>query len=157
MEPLVIARAIGKVYKDDRFWKSIVNKMNCGPSDGGCYTCAKAIIAAVGDGVLVRLESSLQGGQTEHFGALIDGRIYDFSGVYSTSTSWIKAFVEQESIFDRQLFYATGRDMNKTHAGNDEVESDIVALLKESMAGHLPVVALPDPLDTDEDHCSPSM
>ena len=104
-----IARAIRLVYKNKEFWRIMLEESEAqsGPFDGGCLICAKAIIRAAGGGTLVRLTSGL-GNPEEHYGAKIDGGIYDFYGRHGSPKAWIKRFAEKESIVDRVFGYAEG-------------------------------------------------
>ena len=112
--------AIKSLKEDDGFWIELVEKSNAqsGPFDGGCLICAKAIIMGFGQGRLVRITSNLNGGQTEHYGALVGGYIYDMDGLAEASGRWIERFAENEQVFDRDLFYAEGYD-EKTGTPDD--------------------------------------
>lgn len=108
-----LSHSITQVYKNIFFWHTLVDqsKVQAGPFDGGCLICAQAIIKAVGRGVLVRITSPLNDGQTEHYGALIDGMIFDFDGPAKSSNKWIERFRKNEMIYDRKLFFAKGLDL----------------------------------------------
>jgi len=103
-----IAVSIRLVYKNNEFWRILLeeSEAQAGPFDGACLICAKAIIRAAGRGRLVRLMSNLC--PEEHYGALIDGAIYDFYGRHSSPKTWIKQFADKESVVDRVFAYAEG-------------------------------------------------
>jgi len=111
-EKAVLNLAIKQTYKDDEFWQILLNESNAqsGPFDGGCLICAKAIMNAADGSELVRIVSPLNGGQTEHYGVRLSGKVYDFDGIAHSSQQWIDRFQSNESITDRELSFAVGYD-----------------------------------------------
>lgn len=107
-----VESAIANTYKDEEFWSAIVENSSAqsGPFDGGCLICAKAILMAFGGDKLVRITSELNGGQTEHYGALVGGLIFDLDGPAENQQAWIHRFVENEQVHDRQCSYSEGYD-----------------------------------------------
>lgn len=120
MDSAIISNAIDKTNSEDAFWASLVDESGAsiGPVDGGCLIYATAILDAVGSGDLVRIASDTNGGQTEHYGARIDGVIYDFDGPAHTPELWIERFKTNELIRDRQCFLAEGFDGNTDTPNN---------------------------------------
>lgn len=110
----MLCRAIKRTYEDDMFWDILVDQSTArsGPFDGGCLICAKAMMLCV-DGVeLVRITSTLSGGQTEHYGVSYKEKIYDFAGVAHSPAKWLERFRREENIYDRELGFAVGFDLN---------------------------------------------
>lgn len=107
-----IKQAIKATYNNEAFWTTLLDESmaQAGPFDGNCLNCAKALIDAFGEGQLVRIASNLNNGQTEHYGALIDSVIYDFDGPAESPDDWIARFIKNESINDRQCYYAEDYD-----------------------------------------------
>lgn len=132
-----IALAIRQVYKHRDFWRILVDESEAqsGPFDGGCLICAKAIIRAAGGGKLVRMTSPQC--PAEHFGALIDGAIYDFNGRHGSPGAWIKRFVQKESIMDRVFEYAEGFHDEAEAPDDPQAEKNIARLLFWAMEGKL--------------------
>lgn len=132
----MIQHAIEKTYQDEAFWSTLTEKSTAqsGPFDGGCLICAKALIHAFGGGELVRIASELNGGQTEHYGARINGIIYDFDGPANTPTEWIARFVSQEQINDRTCSFDKGYDA-ETETPDDPVAVKAISrlLMKHSL------------------------
>lgn len=85
-------RIIKRTLNGDEVMRLLVDNLACGPCDGGCLICAKAIIRALGRGTLVRL---VYGPTTQHYGALVDGIVYDAHGSHSPRT-WAKKFAKTE-------------------------------------------------------------
>jgi len=108
----VIQQAIEKTYSDEKFWEILVNKSSAksGPFDGGCLICAKAMQLAIDDADLVRITSTLNGGQTEHYGIRHEGVIFDMDGRANNEHEWIEHFQKNEGVFDRELNFSTGYD-----------------------------------------------
>lgn len=102
---------IAETFKTNEVYSILLDQSEAqsGPYDGGCLICAKAIILAHG-GDLVRIVSEKNGGQTEHYGAIIDDVIYDAAGSYKSSSQWISSFAKNEGVKDRTLSYAVGYD-----------------------------------------------
>lgn len=128
--------AIKAAYRDERIWDVLLyqSAAEAGPADGGCLVCAKAIIYAFGRGHLVRITSQANGGQTEHYGAKVEGLIYDFYGEHKTPASWIKKFAEMErsALQGRALTYAEGLDQKDISIVDDEGASRRIARLMTS-------------------------
>lgn len=130
-----LATAIRRTYEDESFWELIIHnsKAESGPFDGGCLVCARALVEAFG-GDLVRMVSPLNGGQNEHYGARIGGRICDFYGPFDSTQDWIANFVTKENIRDRHLSFAEGfTDQNSIV--DDSVASSAVAKI---LTRHVP-------------------
>ena len=110
----MIQLAIEKTYLNDNFWDILVNKSNAqsGPFDGGCLICAKAMQLAIDNAELIRIVSTLNGGQTEHYGIRHDGFIFDMDGLANNIQEWIERFQKKDDIFDRELTFSTGYDAN---------------------------------------------
>lgn len=124
-----IESAIKRVSLSDDFWDVLLDGSTAtsGPFDGGCLICAKGIILAFG-GELVRITSPLNGGQTEHYGALIDHVIYDFDGPSDSSEGWIERLKNNEQVFDRELRFVFGYD-EETATPDDPVAAKRVSML----------------------------
>ena len=95
-----LAAAIKRVYKGEPLWDIL---HNYGPFDGGCLICAKALILAAGSGSLMRIVRAEGGAdgpdQTEHYGAKINGAIYDFAGKFTSPAAWVHHFAEVEAMY----------------------------------------------------------
>ena len=92
-----LEKAIKNLTKEgeEELWDILVveSTPQAGPFDGGCLICADAIISAMGEGGLVRIESNVRGeSQTEHYGATIKGYIYDFNGLHDGPDEWVASF-----------------------------------------------------------------
>lgn len=124
-----IALAIRQVYKNSGLWRILLDESEAqaGPFDGACLICAKAIIRATGCGKLVRLTSDLH--PAEHYGALIEGAIFDFDGRHGSPKTWIRRFAEKESVRDRVLGYAEGFDEGTEIPDDPQAEKKIANLL----------------------------
>lgn len=108
----MLQAVIEKVNADDQFWNVLVNESvaQSGPFDGGCLICAKALQLAVEGAELIRISSDANGGQTEHYGIILNGSIYDMAGIADTEEEWITRFRNSEGIRDRVLSFSTGYD-----------------------------------------------
>jgi hypothetical protein len=114
-----LSNTINAVGDSDAFWELLLEKSEAqsGPFDGGCLIIAKAIILVAG-GSLVRVVSDVNGGQTEHYGALVEGVIFDFDGPTNNSDEWLARFKRNEYIVDRSLSLGHGYD------GSSEIPDD---------------------------------
>lgn len=130
-----LGQSIKHLYKHKAFWSVMLDESEAqsGPSDGGCLIAAKAIIRANDGGDLVRIISNIGVG-IEHYGARIDGRIYDFNGVFSSPQSWIKKFKSLENINDRKLVFAEGYDENTVIPDDPAAVKKVAALIVWAMA-----------------------
>jgi len=128
-----IGNAIRNVYRDDKFWDILLNHKPiwAGPFDGGCLVCARAIIESTGRGELVRMASNLN--NAEHYGARIDGVIYDFDGAHNSPAQWIKWFAQKEGITDRTLQFKEGYAENKEIIDDPATTSKIAKMLKAKL------------------------
>lgn len=125
-------QAIRRAYKDEKLWEILVNgsRAQSGPFDGACLVCAKAIVNAAGQGDIVRMTSPLNGGQTEHYGARVNGLIYDFYGSNQNPQEWIDRFAKEEKINDRWMCFADGLDPNSDIVSDDEASKRVADLIK---------------------------
>lgn len=106
-----LGTVVRSLFKTDKVMDVLLDsEAQSGPFDGGCLICAKGLIQAVGRGKLVRIVSNSNGGQTEHYGAEIDGLIYDADGSAPTPAAWIERFAAEERIKDRVLDFDRGYD-----------------------------------------------
>lgn len=136
-DPLL--QAIRKAYKGEELWDILADY---GPFDGGCLICAKAILLAAGHGELVRIVSTFDdpaqenelGGrpvgyhQTEHYGALVNGKIYDFGGVFPNAQAWIDYFSREEGLY-RRCFMEKGQGEPESDIPQDEAKTEAIAKL----------------------------
>jgi hypothetical protein len=87
--------AIKSIIEEHEVWDILIkeSKPQAGPFDGGCLICADSIIEAAGsdEGLLVKI-LNLETGNTEHYGAYVDGEIYDFNGSFENVNDWMEAF-----------------------------------------------------------------
>lgn len=106
-----LADRIDAVYRSDAFWVAMLEDSNfkAGPFDGGCLTCALAIIRAHGNGELVRITNT-SSNTTHHYGAFIMGCIYDFDGIHESPIVWISEFRKNEALYDQPLGFDLGFD-----------------------------------------------
>jgi hypothetical protein len=130
-----LGQSIKRLYKHKAFWSVMLDESEAqsGPSDGGCLIAAKAIIHANDGGDLVRIISDIGIG-IEHYGARIDGRIYDFNGVFSSPQSWIKKFKSLENINDRKLVFAEGYDEKTVIPDDPAAVKKVAAMIVVAMA-----------------------
>ncbi len=125
----LIVSSIRRVYKSNAFWTAMLDesKFKSGPFDGGCLVCAKALIRVFG-GSLVRIVNSSKN-TTEHYGALIDGGIYDFDGFHSSPNKWMQTFEKHEHT-GRDLYFAEGFDKKSVIPNDPDTELKVADLLK---------------------------
>lgn len=130
-----IAFSIKRVFESDSLWSILLNEsdVRSGPFDGACLICAKALIRANGNGSLVRIVSDLNDGQTEHYGANIDGDIYDFDGLHGSPSAWIETFAAKENMAGRQLSFAMGWDSESEIPDDPATERKVAALFQKEM------------------------
>ncbi len=102
-----------------------------GPFDGGCLIMAKAIRRANGGGELVRIKSDAN--EAEHYGTMIDGKIYDADGAHASPEEWIKNFADHENVSDRKLDFATGLVENGEIPDDPRAEKQVAALLSRTL------------------------
>lgn len=95
--------------KYDQINQILEDSLYSGLFDGGCLIFAKALILRFG-GNLVRIISPSINNQTEHYGALIDGVIYDGDGGIDTPSHWIQRIMLSECIRGRTLAFELGYD-----------------------------------------------
>ena len=127
-----LSRAIRKAGRSNQVMKALVDESEAqsGPFDGGCLIFAKALMMALGSGVLVRMESELNGGQTEHYGLAVGDTIYDASGGYHSPEEWISTFIEVEGIHDRTLRLADGYDPDSDIPDDPQASKKVATLLR---------------------------
>jgi len=136
------------LMEDDRFWQIIDQAGLVSPMTGGCLVFAKALMISADDGLLTRIVSNVNGGQTEHYGLMVDGTIYDANSSYRKPEEWISAFLEMESVSDRLLTFATGHDA-------DSEIPDNAAAIKE-MARLMDAYVHNEQRERDDDQPSPT-
>lgn len=128
--------ALTTLYRSPVFWSELIenSRAQAGPFDGGCLVCANAIIEAMGNGEIVRLCSSQRNTiQTEHYGACINGVIYDFNGAYTSSDEWITVFSRLEMTGHRSLHYAQGEDVLSDIPNDPHAVERIQRLIVQTM------------------------
>lgn len=137
VDPLL--QAIQKAYRGNELWDILSPS---GPFDGGCLICAQAILMAAGKGELVRIVSTFDdpsqehelGGrpvgskQTEHYGAQVNGKIYDFGGAFLSAQAWIDFFSSEEHLY-RKLHVESGLDPSDDEIPQDAAKTEAVAKL----------------------------
>lgn len=119
--------AIRKAFKSNEVMDHLVDSpiVRSGPFDGGCLVCAKAIIYAAGGGELVRLTNPERDVKTEHYGAMIDGVIYDGNGAHRDGKTWANNLAKYENDPSlSQLNFGKGYDQHS------EIPDDPVAAKK---------------------------
>lgn len=101
-------RILKRAFKRNDVVQLLVDATGGGPCDGGCLIVAKAVIHAMGRGSLVRLVS---GAISQHYGALVDGIIYDAHGSHSPRT-WARKFakLEHTDVFEYREGYVDETD-----------------------------------------------
>jgi len=126
-----INAAIARVYKDDRLYEALDfgAAKDSGPFDGGCLIAAKALIRAFGGGELVRIVND-KNNVTDHYGARINGTIYDFLGSAPSPQAWITRFQKEESVAHK-LRFEEGYDETSDIPDDPVAEKKIAALLIE--------------------------
>jgi hypothetical protein len=133
-------RAISKTLLSDRGYSILTeSEAQSGPFDGGCLIAAKAIMRAMGDrGLakqrgLVRLVSDVDGGQTEHYAAKVDGIIYDASGGFTTGRAWADYFSKEERL-TRDVQVEEGYDENSDIPDDPVAEKKLARLLAAKLS-----------------------
>ena len=108
----MIHQAIKSTISDNSFWEILATKSiaQAGPFDGGCLICAKALQLSLEGAELVRITSTANEEQTEHYGIRLDGVIYDMAGMAETEAEWLEGFKASEGVRDRELLFSTGYD-----------------------------------------------
>lgn len=123
---------------EEELWNILVEetKPQAGPFDGGCLICADAIINAMGEGGLVRIESNRVGvPQTEHYGVTIKGYVYDFNGLHDGPDQWVASFRKEAPHLE-----SAALRINFQHDKGSEIVRDTAAsekigkLLREEVA-----------------------
>ena len=130
----VLANAIWAVYEDERFWVTILDGSDSGPFDGGCLICAKAIILAAGAGELVRIVRSERPDTAEHYGARVNGVIYDFDGAAMTPEEWIERFAINEGVRDRPMSFGIGLGDKGDTPEDAVIENKVASMLTMAIA-----------------------
>ena len=120
-----------RLFKSDAAYDLLVNESvaQAGPYDGACLICARAIIDAANGGDLVRIVSDVRGGQTEHYGARIDGVIHDAEGAYRTPGQWFRQLARLERIFDRIFSLAVGSDSTSSIPDDPAAQAKLARLI----------------------------
>jgi hypothetical protein len=133
-------RAISKTLLSNRGYSILTeSEAQSGPFDGGCLIAAKAIMRAMGDrGLakqrgLVRLVSDVDGGQTEHYAAKVDGIIYDASGGFTTGRAWADYFSKEERL-TRAVQVDEGYDENSDIPDDPVAEKKLARLLAAKLS-----------------------
>ncbi len=121
---------LSRQQRDD-VYRILQDAVGSGPYDGGCLIFAKALIRANGGGELGRIVSTANGGQTEHYGALINGKIQDFGGTFASPSKWIANFERREQT-GRELSFAKGYDSKSEIPDEPSAEKEIAAVLAGS-------------------------
>jgi hypothetical protein len=123
---------IKAVYAADAFWNLMLEEspVKSGPFDGSCLICAKALIRAADGGELVRIVDSK--GMTHHYGALIDGEVYDFDGHHPSPRQWVVRFSELESMMDQDLEFAMGYDETADIPDEPHIEKRLAAIISNT-------------------------
>lgn len=120
-----LTRAATGIKRSNRAMKILLNsEAGSGPMDGGCLICAKALIMANGKGDLVRLYSH----QTEHYGAMVDGVIYDSDGAHRTEQEWIDNFSKSE-MFTGPLTVEPGHDAESSIPDDPQAVTQLAKVL----------------------------
>jgi hypothetical protein len=129
MQPNTLAYRISMVSKMDSFWELMVNEsaFKSGPFDGGCLTCARAIIAVEPKGDLVRIVSR-DTGVTQHYGVLVHSVVYDFNGLHKSTTEWLSEFAANESLDATSLNILIGFDTS-SEIVDDLITADKISLM----------------------------
>ncbi len=103
-----------------------------GPFDGGCLTCAKAIVHAAGEGELIRIVK-IKNERTQHYGVMIKGVVFDFDGLHITPQEWIKTFCTNEAINPKEMAIAHGYDQESSIPNDPKTQNKITKLLHEAI------------------------
>lgn len=130
--------AIQAAFQDDRAWKILVEDscVKAGPFDGGCLVVANAILQAAGHGALVRIASDLNG--AEHYGAAVDGLVYDGAGGHASPDAWLTHLVQHELVSGRRLTYAEGLDAAATEIVADPAAERALSNLLQAKLARVP-------------------
>ena len=118
---------------------------DAGPLDGGCLVCAKAVIRMADRGQLVRLCSQVPSlsdpsrlrAQTDHYGALVNGLIFDGLGMHDSPAAWLQAFTDHLAEFTqpRVMQFVVGYDESDSEIPDEPgAEKEIARLLIAAQA-----------------------
>jgi len=123
-----LPKALRRVFRGQSLWRALaaVGTQGCGPFDGGCLISAKAMIAAVGHGDLVRI---VRDDQTQHYGARIAGAYFDFDGPADTAEQWIQRFAKNEHLEVTGLGFAEGEGQEHGEIPDEPAISTAIAAL----------------------------
>lgn len=135
-----LEKAIKNLTKEgeEELWNILVEESTpqAGPFDGGCLICADAIISAMGEGGLVRIESNVRGEpQTEHYGATIKGYVYDFNGLHDGPDEWVESFRKEAPHLKNIALRINFKHDNESEIVRDTAASQKIGkLLREEVA-----------------------
>jgi hypothetical protein len=109
----------------------LVNRTDCGHSDGGCLLVAKALSRIFPDSQIVTLISTKFKGMPEHYGIRWQGLYLDGTGAYRNAATWGSTFSRQASIapvliIDR-FVYSAAIDSFIDH------QDDLVTLMEKNL------------------------
>lgn len=126
-----IGTAIARVQENDSFWDLLLTNLGGGPFDGACLVCARALMLTFG-GEFVRLDCA---GRADHYGARIQGVIFDFDGPAPSPAAWINRFRANELV-DHQLAFQVGLGLPGTIPDDPETARLISDFLERACACH---------------------
>lgn len=118
------------LFNSDTAASLLLDAVGAGPFDGGCLIVAKAYVFACG-GSLVRIVSRHT--QTEHYGALIDGEVYDGNGRRRSTNAWLRWF-EREYPDCAPVQLAHGFDVESETQDLPHVSNELAQMLINRLA-----------------------
>jgi hypothetical protein len=127
--------AIKNIIKEDKVWDLLIEESTprSGPFDGGCLICADAIIEAAGVGSVVKIDN-LNTGNTEHYGAYVNGEILDFNGSFENVNDWMDSFrKETVHLKDTPLDVSFGHDQMSEIVRDTNASNKIAELISNEL------------------------
>jgi hypothetical protein len=141
-----------KMLDDKRFWEIIDKHRLVSPMTGACLVFAKALQLTFDTGALVRIESNIQGNQTEHYGLQVENLIYDANGVHESPSQWIQSLVVQEGVTDRALTFSTGFDDDSDIPDIPQATRELASLMREHRLAPDPNISFSSNVIDDDLH-----
>lgn len=133
VDPLHLEPAIRRLMADDKFWELLIEDSlsRSGPFDGSCLICAKAIIHACNEGSLVRMVCNND--LTQHYGARLRDKIYDFGGEYDSPEDWITRVTEAENMTSMIVRCEEGFDDDSEIPDDTYTQRKVTTMLVKAM------------------------
>lgn len=132
-----IAMRVEDLKHNDDIMNSLLNSnARSGPFDGGCLVFAKALQLALDTGIVVRMESNVNGtAQAEHYGLMLDdGTILDADGPASGPGEWIRRFSRNEML-DVPLVVVPGVKADADAPDDPRAVKELAQIMRRLLGG----------------------